>query len=106
MSDRQAVFNSSLCTLHSSFSIVSAFDSRPLKYICVAARDLGVGEAAHDALAARAVVLQRVPVRGSIIEAELCDDLFQIVEPHLPDELRAATWADSLRRFKIGRAHV
>src|SRR5204863_736084 len=56
---------------------------------------------AHDALAARAVVLQRVPVRSPVVEAELRDDLFQVVEPHLPDELRAATWADGLRRFAL-----
>ena len=88
---------------HSSLivSIVAAFDSSPLKYICVAARDLGVGEAAHDALAARAVVLQCVPFAHAIIEAESRNDLFQIVEPHLPDELRAAPRTDSLRRFAL-----
>ena len=50
-------------------------------------------------LASRAIVLERVTVFEPVIEPELVDNAFQIVEPELPDKHRPATGTDGLLHF-------
>src|ERR671921_2294302 len=101
MNEGQALFNSSFIVPRSSFPFVPALGAGAVEDLCVAPREFDVGEAAHDALAARAEVLQRAPVARRVVEAEAADDLLQIVEPHLPDELRAAAGTTGLRRLAL-----
>src|SRR5215813_6315523 len=50
----------------------------------------GIGQTAHDALAPRTIVLQRMPILEPVIKAKLGYDFLQVIDPHLANKHSSA----------------
>src|SRR6266567_5509505 len=69
---------------HSSvLRLVTAVNSRPLKYANLLLQQICVRKSANDALAARTVVLPNMTVTHRVIKPQLIDHGFEIAQPNL-----------------------
>src|SRR5687768_10892813 len=86
-------------TISSRCSTLLMLYSGTLKHLLSCSGQVGICESAHDALAARAVILKRLAVVHRIIKAKFVHDCLQIIEPELRHKLCSATGAPGLRHF-------
>src|SRR5262245_8715320 len=81
---------------HTFVSLLVPFGAGPMKDRFDPFRHSRISKTAHDALAARAIILKRAAICHSIVKPQFLDDIFEIIDPHLPDEHGSATRTNRL----------